>query len=222
MDTEKKYSVYSLKDPKTGEVRYVGISQNVKKRFRQHITDNKDCHKKRWINKLLKENLLPSLETVDRNLSIEDAFELEKKYIKNFKEIGIKLTNETIGGEAPMAGKNHKEETKLKMSESRKGEQNSFFGKKHSDETKNKLKVSLKGKKTWNKGKKLTEEHIKNLKIAKVGHVPHNKNKTRFDLSLIEKLLNNGVSQTEVAKMFNTNQGTISRYKKKHKMKINN
>ena len=29
MDTEKKYSVYFLKDPKTGEVRYVGISQNI-------------------------------------------------------------------------------------------------------------------------------------------------------------------------------------------------
>jgi group I intron endonuclease len=167
-------------------------------------------------------NKQPILEVVKENLSLAEAFNFEKEYIKNFKNLGVRLTNETIGGEAPMAEKKHKEETKLKMSESRKGEQNSFFGKKHSDETKNKLKVSLKGKKTWNKGKKLTEEHIKNLKIAKVGHVPHNKNKTRFDLSLIEKLLNNGVSQTEVAKMFNTNQGTISRYKKKHKMKINN
>jgi group I intron endonuclease len=193
-----------------------------KERYNEHIKDNKDCYKKRWINKLLLMNKQPILEVVKENLSLSEAFNFEKEYIKNFKNLGVRLTNETIGGEAPMAEKKHKEETKLKMSESRKGEQNSFFGKKHSDETKNKLKVSLKGKKTWNKGKKLTEEHIKNLKIAKVGHVPHNKNKTRFDLSLIEKLLNNGVSQTEVAKMFNTNQGTISRYKKKHKMKINN
>lgn len=221
MDTEKKYSVYFLKDPKTREVRYVGISQNVNKRFRQHITDNKDCYKKRWINKLLNENLLPNLETVDTNLSVEEAFELEKKYIKNFKEIGIKLTNETIGGEAPMADKKHKEETKLKMSESRKREQNSFFGKKHSDETKNKLKLSLKGRKSWNKGKKLTEGHIKNLKIAKVGYVPHNKNKTRFDLSLIEELLNNGISHSDIAKKLNTHQGVISRCIKKYKLKIN-
>jgi len=222
MDKTKKYKIYFLKDPNTNEIRYVGLSSNVEKRYNEHIKDNKDCYKKRWINKLLLMNKQPILEVVKENLSLSEAFNFEKEYIKNFKNLGVRLTNETIGGEAPMAEKKHKEETKLKMSESRKGEQNSFFGKKHSDETKNKLKVSLKGKKTWNKGKKLTEEHIKNLKIAKVGHVPHNKNKTRFDLSLIEKLLNNGVSQTEVAKMFNTNQGTISRYKKKHKMKINN
>ena len=57
------------------------------------------------------------------------------------------------------------------------------------------------------KGKKLTKEHIEKLKNAKIGHVPHNKNKTRFDLRLIEELLNKGESQIKVAKIFNTDQG---------------
>ena len=221
MDKTKKYKIYFLKDPNTNEIRYVGLSSDVEKRYNEHIKDNKDCYKKRWINKLLSMDKLPILEVVKENLSLVEAFNFEKEYINYFKNLGVRLTNETIGGEAPMAEKKHKEETKIIMSEKRKGQQNSFYGKKHSEETKNKLSKFLKGRKIWNKGKKLTKEHIEKLKNAKIGYVPHNKNKTRFDLGLIEELLNKGESQTKVAKIFNTDQGTISRYIKKHKLKIN-
>ena len=155
------------------------------------------------------------------NLSLFEAFELEKNYIKNLKKIGEQLTNETIGGEAPMANKTHSENTKLKMSQDRQGFNNGFYGKKHSELTINKIKESLKGKIAWNKGKTLSNKHIENLKIAKVGYTPQNKNKTKFDLPLMEFYLNKGLKQSEVAKMLNTNQGTISRYIKKHKLKIN-
>jgi group I intron endonuclease len=221
MDKTKKYKIYFLKDPNTNEIRYVGLSSDVEKRYNEHIKDNKDCYKKRWINKLLLMNKQPILEVVKENLSLAEAFNFEKEYIKNFKNLGVRLTNETIGGEAPMAEKKHKEETKIIMSEKRKGQQNSFYGKKHSEETKSKLSQSLKGRETWNKGKKLTKEHIEKLKNAKIGYVPHNKNKTRFDLKLIEDLINKNFSQAEVAKIFDANHGTISRYIKKHKLKIN-
>jgi len=221
MDKNREYSVYFLKDPYSDEIRYVGLSYNVEKRFKEHLKDNNDSYKKRWINNLLVNQIEPQVEVVKSGMSLSEAFELEMFYIKHLKENGVRLTNETVGGEAPMANKTHTEDTKIKMSKNRTGKNNSFYGKSHSELTINKIRESLKGRVVWNKGKKLSSEHIKKLKISKVGHVPHNKNKTRFDLSLMECLLNQNLSQSEVAKIFNTDQGTISRYIKKHKLKIN-
>jgi group I intron endonuclease len=217
---EKKYSIYVLKDPITFEIRYVGLSYNVNKRYQEHITDKIISYKQRWINTLIKNNKKPLLEIIEKDLSLSKAFELEIYYIKEYKNKGFRLTNSTIGGNAPMANKTHTNETKLKMSKGRLGINNSFYNKKHSDESKFKISNSLKGKPSWNAGKKLSSEHIEKLKIAKIDYTPHNKGKTRFDLILMEELLKKGLKQKEVAKYFNTDQGTISRYIKKHKFNL--
>lgn len=218
---EKKYSIYVLKDPTTFEIRYVGLSSNVDKRYIEHIKDKVTSYKQRWVNTLLKNNEKPLLEIIESNLTLSEAFELEISYIEKYKNRGFKLTNSTIGGNAPMANKTHSNETKIKMSVGRKGINNSFYNKNHSEESKFKISNSLKGKPSWNAGKKLSTEHIEKLKIAKINYIPPNKGKTRFDLVLMEKLLQNGLKQSEVAKHFNTDQGTISRYIKKHKFKLN-
>lgn len=217
---EKKYSIYVLKDPITFEIRYVGLSYNVNKRYQEHITDKIISYKQRWINTLIKNNKKPLLEIIEKDLSLSKAFELEIYYIKEYKNKGFRLTNSTIGGNAPMANKTHTNETKLKMSKGRLGINNSFYNKKHSDESKFKISNSLKGKPSWNAGKKLSPEHIEKLKIAKIDYTPHNKDKTRFDLILMEELLKKGLKQKEVAKYFNTDQGTISKYIKKHKFNL--
>lgn len=217
---EKKYSIYVLKDPTTFEIRYVGLSSNVDKRYLEHIKDKAISYKQRWINTLLKNDEKPLLGVIESNLTLSEAFELEIRYIEKYKNKGFKLTNSTIGGNAPMANKTHSNETKLKMSKARTGINNSFYNKNHSEESKLKISNSLKGKPSWNTGKNLSSEHIKKLKIAKINYSPPNKGETRFDLVLMEKLLQNGLKQYEVAKYFNTDQGTISRYIKKHKFKI--
>jgi|688.fasta_scaffold328022_4 predicted GIY-YIG superfamily endonuclease len=51
MDKTKKYKIYFLKDPNTNEIRYVGLSSNVEKRYNEHIKDNKDCYKSRYKKK---------------------------------------------------------------------------------------------------------------------------------------------------------------------------
>jgi predicted GIY-YIG superfamily endonuclease len=91
MDKTKKYKIYFLKDPNTNEIRYVGLSCDVEKRYNEHIKDNKDCYKKRWINKLLSMNKQPILEVVKENLSLSEAFNFEKEYIMNFKNLGVRL-----------------------------------------------------------------------------------------------------------------------------------
>ena len=217
---EKKYSIYVLKDPITFEIRYVGLSCNVDNRYQEHIKDKISSYKQRWINSLIKNNKQPLLEIIEKDLSLSKAFELEIYYIDEYKNKGFRLTNSTIGGSAPMANKTHTDETKLKMSKDRLGVNNSFYNKRHSEESKFKISNSLKGKKSWNTGKKLSSEHIEKLKISKINYTPPNKGKTRFDLGLMEKLLQKGLKQIEVAKHFNTDQGTISRYIKKHKFNL--
>ena len=68
--------------------------------------------------------------------------------------------NITIGGEAPMSGRKHSEESKQKMSESHKGKQvgenHPMWGKHWSEETKHKISISL-------TGRNLTEETRKKI-----------------------------------------------------------
>lgn len=214
-----KYYLYTLLEPNTNNIKYVGFSYNPKHRYNQHMICKDVCHRTNWIKYLKEQGQKPILKIIDEVDTKEEALELEKKYINDLKLIGINLTNNTIGGEAPMAGKKHREETKRLMSEQRKGENNSFYGKKHSEEVMKRIIEKKKGKPSWNKGKKLSEEHRKNMCKPKSKPV-YNKGKTRFDLQLMEKMLQQGIPQSDVAKYFKTDQGTISKYKRKHNFNI--
>jgi group I intron endonuclease len=208
---ERTYSIYSLNEPNSEIVRYIGFSYNPKKRIKEHLRERNICHRKNWINSLKNNNELPLLNIIENELTKEEAIEKEIHYIKFFKSIGAILTNSTIGGEAPMANKKHTEETKAKMSEQRKGEKNAFYGKKMSKETREKLSLIHKGKPSWNKNKKLTEEHKLKLSLAKKDKHPSNYGKTRFDLEDIRIRYINGEKQSSIAKSYNTDSGTISK-----------
>lgn len=208
---ERTYSIYSLNEPNSEIVRYIGLSYNPNKRYSQHLNERDLCYRKNWIISLKNNNELPLLNIIEINLTKEEAIEKEIHYIKFFKSVGARLTNSTIGGEAPMANKKHTEETKVKMSEQRKGEKNAFYGKKMSKETKEKLSLIHKGKPSWNKNKKLTIEHKLKLSLAKKDKHPSNYGKTRFNLEDIRTRYDNGEKQSSIAKSYNTDSGTISK-----------
>lgn len=101
--------IYGLKCPLSNKIRYVGKSVNPQQRFKNHINYEikSDTHKARWLNKLIKQGLLPELIIIEGTIIMQWE-EREKYWIAYYKN---DLTNETIGGEGRQAGWKHKKES---------------------------------------------------------------------------------------------------------------
>jgi hypothetical protein len=146
--------IYSLSDPRNGEVRYIGKANSLKKRLGGHLRkDNKDSHKDRWIKSLRVNGLLPVMEIIDE-VSVEDWEFWEIYWIAQFKQWGFKLTNSAIGGQ----GSNFvSQTTKDKLSSRSKG-----------------IPKSEKHRKNISNGRKgiaFSEEHRKNIGISSKGRI---------------------------------------------------
>lgn len=87
--------IYALKEPDTGEIRYVGKADDPRERLRVHLCDKKRNHRTNWINSLAGK---PVLEVVDE-VPVEHWPQLEVAYIEFFREQGCNLVNGTLGGE---------------------------------------------------------------------------------------------------------------------------
>lgn len=94
-------TIYALSDPRDGQVRYVGVTANLRRRTYQHTSvpaDGDFSHKSNWIRALQQDELQPCvtvLEKVDSDLW-KDA---ERHWISHFRGIGCDLTNATDGGD---------------------------------------------------------------------------------------------------------------------------
>ena len=86
----RKGEIYTLSDPDTGYVKYVGFSDNVKERYTRHLSlSNKSNLKKReWIIELNKLNKKPVLEIIDKG-----SYDIEDFWIDQFKSWGFDLLN---------------------------------------------------------------------------------------------------------------------------------
>jgi len=176
-----QHCIYFLKHPSTDEIRYVGKTNNPKRRIIQHLYTAR--HKTRkshcccWIGSLLKNNQKPKMQIINWFKLEDDCNNAEKLIIENFRNTGIKLTNLTDGGEGQV-GRVMSEETKNKIRETILKNGSSLKGKKKYPEIG--LKISL-----AKKGIKLSEEHKKKLSDAKKGRtIPL---ETRIKMSMTAK-----------------------------------
>lgn len=145
---ENKTFIYTLSDPITNKVKYIGKTNNLNYRLNKHINEskNKRTHKEKWINSLISKGLKPIIDVLDIVNETEWSF-YEIYWISQMKTWGFELTNGTSGGEGS----------------------DGFKGKKHSDETKEKCKIA--GSKSKNKligennGRcKLTDVQVEEIK----------------------------------------------------------
>lgn len=94
--------IYTLKDPETNQIKYVGKTNNLSKRFNRHISEynliNENTLKSKWISALKTKGLLPIIEILDEcNDDIVDDIEIY--WISQMKSWGFRLTNMTDGGD---------------------------------------------------------------------------------------------------------------------------
>jgi hypothetical protein len=92
--------IYALSDPDTNNIRYIGKSDNPRKRYQNHLVPSREAnyHKEVWVKSLRKKDRKPIMSivcSVDRN-EWEDA---EKYFIWLFRELGFDLTNSSEGGQ---------------------------------------------------------------------------------------------------------------------------
>lgn len=178
------YIIYSLLDPDTNEIRYIGktTEKRKSKRLNEHIRGSSKLKNKKdyWINKLLKKGKKPIMEVIEL-ISLDLVDERESYWISQFAN----LTNLTSGGE-----KSYQitEELREKLRLINSGENNPCYGRRWSDAERKKLS-------DINKGRTLSESQ-----------------KTKIGESLSKKISINGViykSITFASKELHMSKSTI-------------
>jgi len=175
--------IYSLNDPNTDEVRYVGKTvQRLSARlaFHIYISGIHKNYKSSWIKGLLRKGLKPYIRLIEH--TNEFNWENREKYwINYYRNIGIKLTNLSDGGDGPNGFK-HTEEAKKIIGE------------------KAKLRIC-------------SDSYRKKLSLTKVGELNPQSKLTEQAIEKIKEMLILKIYQWKIAKCFDVTQSHISRIK---------
>jgi len=81
--------IYGLKDPISNKIRYVGRTNDLDRRFKEHLRVDRtaSCHKKNWIASLITNGLKPELVVLKVVKDGEDPEYLEDLYLSMFKDL---------------------------------------------------------------------------------------------------------------------------------------
>jgi hypothetical protein len=92
---EKLHSVYALVDPRKSEVRYIGASCNIDRRYSQHISDRDKSNqgKQSWIDELKIQGLRPKLIILESGLEKARSLIRERYWIQIHLKKDAILTN---------------------------------------------------------------------------------------------------------------------------------
>ena len=92
-----KTYIYGLKDPRDGEIYYVGKSNDPRARLSSHLKDNINADKVAWIDGLLALNLRPELVVLE-NVNADKWQAAERRWIADGHDYGWPLVNISPGG----------------------------------------------------------------------------------------------------------------------------
>lgn len=207
---ENKFIVYGLYDG--DDLRYIGLTgKSIEWRLSEHLKERRgNSHRKHWIAAMMEAGKEITAKSLAVGLTRSEAVELEIKYIAEFRAIGCRLVNGTNGGDGVSGFKMNAEQiaaVRMRM----KGESNPFFGKKHTPEVMERIASKIRGRPSPLRGKSFTAEHRQRISTARLGLKTWNAGNTKFNLNLIRELSSQGRTQTELANLFEMNQGTVSK-----------
>ena len=106
----KTYYIYTLKDPITNQIRYIGKTTNIQKRYYHHCSlsccNRENTHRSSWIKSLLIKKVKPIIEVIDTTTNWQEK---EIYWIKYYKSLNTDLCNHTLGGDGGLGIKRYKE-----------------------------------------------------------------------------------------------------------------
>lgn len=114
--------IYGLVDPRTDELRYIGLSTTGWERIRHHLVAarseraNSYSHQWRlynWLRSIAKDELEPVVRILERSVSDEELSDAEILWIAHYRSLGYRLFNRHLGGFAGRAS----DETRKLISE---------------------------------------------------------------------------------------------------------
>jgi hypothetical protein len=173
-EQDMSVKIYTLENPSTGEIRYVGKTT---KPLRYRLSHHKGCytksHKSSWIRSLDKDPVIRLVDTVPKD---EWKF-WEQFWIEQFYNWGFNLVNHTLGGDGSngmaqspesnkkrsqsLLGRSRSQKVREKISKSHKGKSKS---KSHRD----KISETLTGRKQSTETKKKRWKGVAKLKDGKI------------------------------------------------------
>ena len=107
--------LYSLHDPETNEIRYIGQTvKTLARRLTIHLYAKSDDYRGHWVRALVRRGLKPTILHIAWADSADDLNSLEELAIATLKVLGAKLVNTHRGGRAP------KRERGFKLTEAHK------------------------------------------------------------------------------------------------------
>lgn len=92
------FYIYTLAHPGTGEIRYIGKTNDLKGRLKSHIYDYRKSKKSGWIKSLKSQGLKPVIEVVETFISEGECLSYEEYWIQQFRSWGFRLLNMAEGG----------------------------------------------------------------------------------------------------------------------------
>lgn len=191
--------IYTLSDPNTLEVRYIGQTNDINRRYNDHVASSLNensstfkTHKARWIKKLVDVGNKPIISIIDECNTLEESNKLEKFYIEKYTNDGYKLTNSYSTDVTEFSIDTRKKMSDAKLGKSleelhgvekaRELKENFIkrvskynLGRPKSDEQKSKISETLKEyfsdkENHWAYGLKMSDEHNEKLRLAKVNN----------------------------------------------------
>lgn len=226
--------IYSLKDPITGLIRYIGkTSRSLEVRLACHLSESnrRQTHRHCWIRSLLALGASPEIElieTVDGDGCIEEI-----NWIGTMKSFGCDLVNGTIGGESGMSGRTHTPEARAKISASGMGRKQSAesiakrslkLRRPCSEDKKRKISKANLGRKfsleirlkfsRAHMGIKLSREHVisaRNARMLSTRQRGQSHTSAKLSESDVAEIRMATGTQVEIGRMYGVGQSVISR-----------
>lgn len=94
------HTVYALTDPRTNDIKYVGVTSNMQERLARHLKREDKGKKSDWIQELQELGLQPQMEILEQVSLSDDPFAREQYWIQYCRQEGYTLFNRKPGTES--------------------------------------------------------------------------------------------------------------------------